>query len=205
MHIFSKIATIAFAAMLFTFAAEPASADIRSWYQDRLRAGQSAQDAITSLDLSGDYTEDEIVGLLTDLADEGDVEAQFSLGYRHSFGMGVEQDYARSAHWYEKAAQQGHSTAMFNLGVMHFYGSGVDQDYKQAIDWYDQAARQGNADAQFILGTIYERGAHVDGDAGLAHMWFSLSSTNGFAIGEERSAALEASMSPSQVRDAEEM
>ena len=36
-------------------------------------------------------------------AEDGNADAQFNLGVMYSKGRGVEQDYARAAHWYRKA------------------------------------------------------------------------------------------------------
>lgn len=49
-------------------------------------------------------------------AEKGNTSAQFNLGIMYFSGQGVEQDYAKSADWLEKAANLGHATAQSNLG-----------------------------------------------------------------------------------------
>ena len=50
----------------------------------------------------GDY--ETMVALLRPLAEKGDAEAQFRLGYRYDNGEGVAQDYAQAIYWYEQSA-----------------------------------------------------------------------------------------------------
>ena len=47
------------------------------------------------------------------LAEQGDVEAQYSLGIDYDIGSGVQQDEAEAARWYRLAADQGHVGAQF--------------------------------------------------------------------------------------------
>ncbi len=60
----------------------------------------------------------------------------------------VAQDYAETAKWYRKAAEQGHAYAQSNLGLMYYIGEGVPQDLLQAHMWYNIADALGGEDAQ---------------------------------------------------------
>ncbi len=42
-------------------------------------------------------------------ANQGDPEAQISLGFMYAEGQGVPQDDAEAVRWYRKAAEQGHA------------------------------------------------------------------------------------------------
>jgi TPR repeat protein len=75
------------------------------------------------------------------LAEEGDSEAQFDLGYVYEEGDGVPQDDAEAARWYRKAAEQGNADAQFNLGYMHREGRGVPQDFVEAARCYRRWCR----------------------------------------------------------------
>lgn len=46
------------------------------------------------------------------LADKGDVEAQYHLGYMFQTGTGVNTDKAKALYWYDKAASNGHGKAL---------------------------------------------------------------------------------------------
>ena len=78
------------------------------------------------------------------LAEQGDANAQNSLGIMYGNGDGVTQDYAEALKWYRKAAEQGNADAQNNLGVMYANGEGVPQDHAQAHLWWNLAAAQGN-------------------------------------------------------------
>ena len=78
------------------------------------------------------------------LANQGNVGAQFGLGYAYSTGKGVRQDYAKAFEWYQKAANQGFANAQYNLGVMYNNGKGVRQDYVVAKEWFGKSCDNGN-------------------------------------------------------------
>lgn len=44
-------------------------------------------------------------------AEQGDAEAQFTLGQMYAKGQVVKRDYAQARQWYQKAAEQGHADA----------------------------------------------------------------------------------------------
>src|SRR6266571_2085887 len=74
------------------------------------------------------------------LADRGDADAQFSVGFRFAT-EGKAPDYAQAAHWYLKAANQNHALAQFNLGIMYGDGQGVLRDQAESLMWLRKAAR----------------------------------------------------------------
>ncbi len=91
------------------------------------------------------------------LAEQGDAEDQFTLGFRYDEGEGVPEDRQEAAKWWRKAAEQGHDMAQFSLGVSCEIGEGVSQDKTEAVKWLGLAAEQGHADAQFTLDVIRRR------------------------------------------------
>jgi len=76
-------------------------------------------------------------------AEQGDVEAQYTLGMLYYEGHGVRQDYATARHWWEQAAAQGHASAQYRLGVLYQKGRGVPQDAATAREWFEKSAVQG--------------------------------------------------------------
>ena len=100
-------------------------------------------------------TQQENINNLIKKAEQGDVEAQFNLGYYYHSGEGVEQSEKKALYWWQKAAEQGHAEAQFNLGVVHEKGYGVEQSYEKAIHWYTKAAEQGNTNAQNNFDATY--------------------------------------------------
>ncbi len=57
------------------------------------------------------------ISAVTKLAEQGDADAQCSLGEMYDKGRGVAQDYAEAVKWYRMAAEQGYAWAQRNLGA----------------------------------------------------------------------------------------
>jgi len=81
------------------------------------------------------------------LAELGDMESQFRMGFLYDNGYGVPQDDGAAARWYRLAAEQGHDLAQRRLGLLYEQGRGVLQDYVQAHMWFNLAAAQGHKNA----------------------------------------------------------
>ena len=71
-------------------------------------------------------------------ADQGDAEAEYSLGLRYADGQGVQQDYAQARPFFERAAIKGHAAAEYQLGLFYAGGLGGPQDYALAREWYSR-------------------------------------------------------------------
>jgi TPR repeat protein len=91
------------------------------------------------------------VARLRTAADQGDAEAQDSLGFFYCIGAGVPLDYVQAATWFRKAAEQGNAEAQYHLGLAYYKGEGVPKDYAQAAFWWRKAAEQGEETAQYNL------------------------------------------------------
>jgi len=83
----------------------------------------------------------------TPLAEQGNANAQYNLGYMYEKGEGISQDYMTAVKWYRLAAEQGDADAQSSLGWMFAYGQGVIQDNYYAYMWFNIAASSGNKDA----------------------------------------------------------
>lgn len=100
---------------------------------------------------------DSVENLLTPLANAGDAEAQFMLGYLYF----IECDYpAHLAYeWLKKAAAQGHANSCYHLA-----GFPTSSDFTPPIDATEQvdlliqAAELGSVRAQYDLGAFYATG-----------------------------------------------
>lgn len=98
----------------------------------------------------------------TPLAEEGDANAQFRLGFMYHKGKGVLKDYSIATKWYKLAAEQGDAQAQFYLGVMYHMGAGVLQDNLYAHMWLDIAASLGNENASETKAVIAKRMTPTD-------------------------------------------
>lgn len=112
---------------------------------------------------------------IREAAEQGDVSAQFNLGFMYSEGRGVPRDYGQAAAWYRKAAEQGNLPSEYELGGLYHDGRGVpQQDYGQAAAWYRKAAERGFAPAQVTLGVAYLSGEGVPQSDSEAYFWLKV-------------------------------
>jgi TPR repeat protein len=88
------------------------------------------------------------------LAEGGDATAQNSVGALYDHGLGVDEDDAAAAHWYQLAADQNLPLAMRNLANMYAGGHGVPFDQPLAESWYEKAARMGDPVAIKRMATL---------------------------------------------------
>ena len=53
------------------------------------------------------------------LAEQGNADAQYSLGVMYDKGQGVKRDHVESMKWLQRAAQQGNQDAQLYLSDLH--------------------------------------------------------------------------------------
>jgi uncharacterized protein len=138
--------------------------------------GADFQKGLTAA-LSGNYAT--ALREWTPLAEQGNANAQYGLGYLYNNGQGVPQDYKIAVKWWRLAAEQGIADAQESLGHMHSDGKGVLQDYKTAVKWYKLAAEQGKPYAQTRLGIMHFNGQGVLQDYKTAVKWYKLAAEQG--------------------------
>ncbi|MDP7190416.1 MAG: tetratricopeptide repeat protein [Alphaproteobacteria bacterium] len=127
---------------------------------------------------------EEFASRVRPLAEQGDAEVQFRLGFMYAKGQGVARDYSQAVEWFRKAAEQGLTKAQYNLGVMYHGGQGVAQDDVQAVKWWRKAAEQGDAEAQYNLGLAYRLGEGVAQDDAQAVEWYRKAAGQGDAVAQ---------------------
>lgn len=92
------------------------------------------------------------------LAQSGDLDAMFNMGYLYQFGIGVEADAKKAADFYAVAQYLEGGDAAYNLAVMTMNGIGVDRDIAKGIRLMESAAMSGCPEAQLYLATAYSVG-----------------------------------------------
>lgn len=75
------------------------------------------------------------------LAEAGDEQAQYYLGFVHYKGIGVSRDLSEAEKWFRMAAEQGHAFAQLSLGAIRGEAQGAPLDF-QAYVWFTRAAAQ---------------------------------------------------------------
>jgi TPR repeat protein len=90
--------------------------------------------------------------IMRPLAEAGDAESQFNIGWMYLNGYGLRVDGQQALQWWMKASDQGHTDASFSLGMLYSTGEGkVARDLNKAIDYYKIAAQDGQEDAVKML------------------------------------------------------
>ncbi len=139
------------------------------------------------------------------LAEQGDAEAQFQMGWLYKNGYGVPQNDKQVVEWWELSAEQGYARAQYNLGLMYRKGQGVPQDYKEAVKWYRLSAEQGDTYAQYNLGFMYNNGYGVLQDYVRAHMWYNIVVSNGYETATEYRDGLAEKMTSAEIDKAQDL
>jgi len=99
---------------------------------------------------------------LEKLAEQGDPEAEFSLGARYALGQQVAQDNAQAAHWFLAAAQQGNVAAQVSLSSIYEAGRGLPRDLSKAYYWALLGEAGGDAGGKARAASLATRLGHDD-------------------------------------------
>ena len=114
-------------------------------------------------------------------ANQGDAEAQNTLGMMYYLGRGVPQSDSEAATWTRKAAEQGDASAQGKLGYLYQVGKGVPQNYTEAAMWTRKGAEQGDVPSQTLMGLMYKYGQGVPQNDTEAVVWFRKAADQGDA------------------------
>ena len=122
-------------------------------------------------------------------AEQGHIEAQFSLGLMLEVGMGLDRPYPEEAvKWYRRLAERrAHAGAAHNLGILYAQGKGVPKDARLARELFELAISLGGDDAMYSLGLLLLRGEGMEPDPVEAGKW-ALLAAQGDASAEVRAA-----------------
>jgi TPR repeat protein len=117
---------------------------------------------------------------LVSKAEAGNLAAETELGQFFQ----ANEEYARAATWYKRAAEQGDAKAQVELGALYQVGWGVPPDDERAASWFRKAAEQGSAEGAMYLGALYERGDGVTKDHAEAVRWYRKAADQGLEPAE---------------------
>ena len=97
----------------------------------------------------------EAIRLYMPCAEQGDADAQNTIGFMYLMGKGVDKDRELAEKLLKKAAESGCAQAAHRIAVMYDQGQCyVDPDLDKAVQWYQRAADLGYAESQFQLAGI---------------------------------------------------
>ena len=133
------------------------------------------------------------------LAENGNADAQYWLGFMHYCGSLEVQDDAAAARWFLCAATQGHPAAQNDLGVLYANGRGVPQDDCEAVKWYAKGAEGGNRTAQINLGRMLYDGRGTPKNDAEALFWSQLAADGGDSTAKSNVEFLSRKLTAKQV------
>jgi TPR repeat protein len=138
------------------------------------------------------------------LADRGDVQAQYRMGRFYKDGEGVTRDDQRGCDWFERAANRGYDQAMFELGHCFFEGEGRPRNINAALYLYSLLAEKGLPEAQYRLARIYAAGSGVRRDPERAYVYLFLALGGDMHQEPELTAGLESELDERQLERAQQ-
>lgn len=95
-------------------------------------------------------------------SEEGDLNAQLSLGYMYLYGEdGVSVDHQKAFEYYKMAAAQKDNVAINNLGSLYYSGIGTASNPLMAAKMFAEAANLGNVEAMVNLAFMYLSGQGI--------------------------------------------
>ncbi|MCS2611057.1 tetratricopeptide repeat protein [Halomonas dongshanensis] len=130
---------------------------------------------------SGDYAS--ALEELRPLAEQGNAEAQYTLGFMYNRGRGVRSNGVEALEWWHRAAEQNHAGALYKIGDVYHNSMndafwGIERSREEASEWYILAAGEGSIEAMIQLsnmapftseGVKWNRLAAEEGDAEAQH------------------------------------
>jgi len=108
-------------------------------------------------------------------ATEDDEHAQLIMGNFYMDGLpliGIEQDYAQAAIWYEKSAGKGYFWALNPIGCLYKFGLGVIKNHEKSFNWFFQGAQKGIMPCLNNVANCYYNGEGVPKDFQKAAEYF---------------------------------
>lgn len=107
---------------------------------------------------------DEAVSEMRDLAENGDVYAQYALGKMYRDHIGVLPDAMEAKKWFSLAAGREFDAAQYALGKLLLSGDAEICNPKEGINWLQRAFENGNDYAGYRLGKELLQGINVPED-----------------------------------------
>lgn len=115
---------------------------------------------------------------LTDVANNGNKDAQYHLGLIFGKGLGTSKNLSEAHRYFLLAARQGHPVAQFHVAEAYRLGF-FQANESEITHWYRLSAQQGYADSQNNLGLRLLEGSGISRNETDAVKWFRVSAKQG--------------------------
>ena len=126
---------------------------------------------------------EEVLWVLHEAADQGNLSAQHNIGVMYYHGQSLPKKKPEAAQWFRRAGIRGHAESSLYLFEMYVHGEGVGgTDPLQAFKWARLSGDQGNVHAQAEVGIMYSNGLGVKKDDVTAMQWLSRAAGQGNTI-----------------------
>lgn len=123
--------------------------------------------------------------LVENLAGDGNPRAQVIMGRLYENGLGVEQNMATAAQWFQLAAEQNYPEAQVLLAYCYEIGAGVPKNPQEVMNLFGRAAEAGNPEAQFNLAINFGQGLYgAPKNETESFRWAQLAAQQGYAQAE---------------------
>ena len=136
------------------------------------------------MDVQDEYSSlaerDDAVESMRELAENGDVHAQYFMGKLYLDGSLVIPDSEAAMNWLHKASTVGYAPVQYALGKLLLSDDVSVHDSEAGIQWLEHAAHNGNHYASYRLGKEYLKGDSVRKDTrkAMAHIYSSAQAGN---------------------------
>ncbi len=127
------------------------------------------------------------VAMLRRAAEGGFAPAQAALGR----WLRERKQWAESARWYQRSAEQGDPGARYGLGLAYYRGRGVARDRARAFALMLQSARSGYVIAEYGVGLSYADGHGTQRDSAKSRRWIQRAADKGLEEAREKLRSLE--------------
>ncbi len=126
------------------------------------------------------FAQDNLYAKLTELARQGNVEAQYHLGMLLNNGIGVSKDFKQAYGWFEKGARNGDALASYKVGcyLAGQFGNVVPLDPAMAFNYKLKSAEAGYSLAQQDIAVSYLRKSEFE----KAVQWSKAAAAQGYPM-----------------------
>ncbi|HHB81907.1 MAG TPA: sel1 repeat family protein [Devosia sp.] len=108
------------------------------------------------------------LSLALERAEKNDAAAQTLIATIYANGLGVAQNMALAASWYDIASKNGDASATFELALLYQNGVGLPKNRQLAAEMFKKAADQGHREAIYNLALLHVEGIYAEPNIVLA-------------------------------------
>ena len=123
--------------------------------------------------------------LVSQAADEGYIDAIYTMGYCYETGRNVDNvDHNKAVSYFKQLADNDIASGQFKMGLYYELGDGgLEADSAKAIEYYRKAADQGHGEAMCYLGDFYRIGQFLPLDKAKAFELYTQAHETGEEMG----------------------